>query len=126
LASEPENGMTPEQWWAAVDENWSDLEALISDFHPANWRKHNHPITAPAAEEVCEDVRTEIRAEGLADPVKAANNAMKGRDAGSLHTIFEHTWFGLPESYEIRSLPGFGVLCDLCSEIPEEFMPGRL
>ena len=25
-------------------------------------------------------------------------------------------WFGMPESTEVRSYPGFGVLCNLCSE----------
>jgi hypothetical protein len=37
--------------------------------------------------------------------------------------LLEATWAALPDSPFIHQIPGFGVLCDLCSEVtPEDLM----
>lgn len=30
--------------------------------------------------------------------------------------LLNEVWFGMPESMDSREAPGFGILCDLCSE----------
>ena len=40
------------------------------------------------------------------------------RGAVALYTLLHLVWDGLPDNYLVQSLPGFGVLCDLCSDFP--------
>lgn len=37
-----------------------------------------------------------------------------------MHKFLNETWWRLPDKPWIRKIPGFFVLCDLCSEYPEE------
>lgn len=110
-----------EWWWKAVEENWDDLVSLIDRFHPASDNPGTeYEITAPAAEQVCEIFREDIRQNVNANPCERAKKAKQDRNGDELHQIFNQTWFGMPESAEVRYEPGFGILCDLCSEYEPE------
>lgn len=108
---------TPADWWAAFDANKDNLRGLISSFHPVcrndEWADE-FPISAPGAEAACEQIRKGITSPLL--PQMEFDDAATKRDATTLVKLLNQTWFGVPESYESRSLPGFFVLCDLCSE----------
>lgn len=45
-----------------------------------------------------------------------AESAKANKNWASLWTCFQHAWFAAPDSPEIHSIPGWGDLCDLCSE----------
>ena len=110
---------TKEQYWELVNKHWDVLSNLISIYHPGyGKRNHYHKITAQRAENICEKIREEILDDwqiGNECPVKIAEQHKINR-SDQIVSIFNQTWFGMPESYEVRSEPGFGLLCDLCSE----------
>lgn len=107
-------------WWKEVDDNWDNLLCLISKFHPSMRNEEqimlDYPITAVNAERACESVRKSIK---LSNPVADAIKAKNQRDHNALNIIFNHTWFGAPESRNVFAEPRFALLCDLCSEQPE-------
>lgn len=117
---------TKEAWWKAVEENWDDLLGIVSRYHPGASReeqiKANTPddvdlhITAPGAENACRQIRKEIEKETTGSPVEMLVEARKKRDWRKLYSLFNGAWFGVPESDGAHSIPGFNVLCDLCSE----------
>lgn len=112
--------MTNAEWWKMVDDNWEDLVNLIDKFHPncARFDPAEYPISAQRAENYCKTVREQTDTK---QPVGAAVICKEMRDAIPLITIFNETWFGVPESMASRGEPGFFVLCDCCSEYePEE------
>ena len=74
-----------------------------------------YPITAPAAEQACETIRKGIGKNWRRNPVDVFDEYVKTRNP-EIVSLFNETWFGMPESSEVRSVPGFGLLCDLCSE----------
>jgi hypothetical protein len=45
-----------------------------------------------------------------------AELAKTSKDWQSLGSCFQYAWFAAPDSPEIHQIPGWGVLCDLCSE----------
>jgi len=107
--------MTNEEYFQLVDKHWDQLESLIEQFHPGSNNRdvHDYRITAPGAEVACELVRqqnTEF------SPLENARKFKEERDGGKLCSLFNTVWFGMPESSDVRSIPGFFVLCDLCSE----------
>lgn len=109
---------TKEQYWLLVNEHWQVLSDLISTYHPGYGRKHNMVITANRAENLCQQIREDILDDWQIDdecPVKIAEQHKINR-SDEIVSIFNQTWFGMPESYEVRSEPGFSLLCDLCSE----------
>ena len=73
------------------------------------------PISAGAAEAVCESIRREIAVEETKEPGVRFDRLLATKDR-EMVTLLNQVWFGLPESMDSRSLDGFGVLCDLCSE----------
>lgn len=117
---------TPEHWCSYVDNNWSDLLKIIDDWHPASREQSLDeqlaqpatPITAPTAEKACAAVRREIAAEeaGKLSPTLRAVKAKEERDQDVLINLFNSAWFGVPESMGSWRIPGFAILCDLCSE----------
>lgn len=109
---------TKEEWWQLVESNYNDLFYLIGKFHPENYRIHRYNITADKAEKVCENVRNEIRSRNAFNDVHPLDRFKKLYDTrnSDLASLLSETWFGMPESSDIRSEPGFFVLCDLCSE----------
>lgn len=113
-------------WFEAIDKYWTQLSFLIEHYHPRSGDQtiYDLPITAKMAEEVRREVADEIRASldyvPAPTPVSMARHALMLRDAESLHRILNETWWGIPESSDCWSLPKFGLLCDLCSDFPND------
>ncbi len=117
-------------WWQEVEDNWPDLVGCIERFHPVNRNEEDlmeFPISAEMPEKFSKVIRKQIadeQTEGLRfkkrNVVQEAEVAKGNRDGATLHTIFNQTWFGAPESRDVFSVPGFGLLCDLCSEYEGE------
>jgi hypothetical protein len=106
-----------QEYLQLLTDNFSKIESLVSNYHPYYQHVHHHAITAGRAEEFCESVREEIRKEN-----KEPNlfEALKNKDYIEINRIANSTWYGMPESMESRYEPGFNVLCDLCSEFPDD------
>ena len=76
-------------WWSTVDEHWDNLIALIYRFHPgSNNPGTKYPITAPAAEQVCDIFRKEIDTK---NPGDLAIKAKQERDGLTLWELFNET-----------------------------------
>lgn len=100
---------TKDNWWKLVDENWENLKSLINMFHPANKFTPKMTITANRVEKVRQSLIKKITS--IPDYEKLKND----RDPG-LANVLESTYWGIPESTDCWNYPGFGILCDLCSE----------
>jgi hypothetical protein len=109
------NISTLQDWWNTVEGHRDQLLKLVDKYHPYFRIKHDHPISAPAAELACQQIRREIASETLQNPSDLFQQYLKNRDSSMVHLLNE-VWFGMPESYESRWEPGFGVLCVLCDE----------
>jgi hypothetical protein len=104
-----------QEWWDQVELYREQLLNLVEEFHPYYRNSHNFTITAPAAEQVCEQARKDICQEQKENPSALFEQYRIGKNPLMI-SLLNQTWFGLPESSSVRCLPGFGVLCDLCSE----------
>ena len=49
-----------------------------------------------------------------------ALKAKADRNKHKLYSIFNEAWFDAPDSPTLHSIPGWGIMCDLCSEFPFE------
>ena len=78
------------------------------------------PITAPAAEEACANVRKMIQKEQPDDPLARWDEALAKGDVNEIYSLLSDVWFGVPESTGCWSIPGFGLACDLMDDPPEE------
>ncbi len=47
-----------------------------------------------------------------------AERAKLKRDSKKLLSILNEAWFATPDIQTIHSIPGWGVLCNLCSDFP--------
>lgn len=117
---------TADEWWALCAARRDDLRKIVEHYHPRTRTPADtsgHTITSPAAERVCELVRGRV-AEQPGDPLVLFDVALGERAADTMVALLNQSWFGLPESMESRSVPGFFVLCTLCEEaelvLPEE------
>ena len=114
---------TEEQYWKLAETNKDALRQLVIDWHPqakgAGQKRTDgeFAITVPATEDICDKIRDDIRQEsGVGNPVAAFDKALADKDGVEFAGLMQATWFGLPESVGVRSLPGFFVLCDLCEK----------
>ena len=57
------------------------------------------------------------------DMLQDATKAKSDRDHLGLYRVMNEAWFNAPDHKGIHSIPGWGVLCDLLSELPREDMP---
>lgn len=122
MCSWPQNAR---EWWDLCRANADALRELVRGFHPANFHPASvekadqvkrFPITAQAAEKLCEMIRQEIVKESSGtDPVGTFDLYLNHED-DRMPNLLNEVWFGLPESVEVRTVAGFGTLCDLCSE----------
>ncbi len=109
--------MLSEEYLELLQDNFSDIQALVNNYHPYYRHQHNHIISAAGAEQVCETVRKEIRKKNIEPNLL---EAFKNKDILKINSICNSVWFGMPESMDSRYEPGFSVLCDLCSEFPDD------
>ena len=105
-------------WWELLTENRMLIRQLIEAFHPASNSRcgRKMPITAATAERFCEAVRRRVEEESFVNPLDQFDVYEKGHDGASMVDLLHQTWFGIPESMDAHSLPGFHDLCELCSE----------
>jgi len=114
-----------DEWWQFVNVYWKQLESLVMEYYPnqSNFPKDGWPLPYPKLEHpqrACNIIIKKLREEksiwqNKVSFSKYINNLKENKNT-KLAEIFENTWFGLPETPSIRSLPGFFVFCDLCSE----------
>lgn len=122
----PDYAETMDEWWQIVNENWQSLRSLVACFYPRAENPlpdYEMPITAHAPEQARRACVNQIVKTRKMEPVNIKDHieTLKvTRSAGDLHRVFDETWFGIPESLGAHDLPGFGKLCDLCSDFPSE------
>lgn len=118
--------MTKQEWLDKVKVNSNILRDFVGRYHPVNLRprKDNESlptdITAPNAEQACEVVRNQIRKESFDRPDIQFNVALKNEDTDALSSLLSQTWFGVPESTNCWSIPGFSIAVDLLDDPIEE------
>jgi len=106
---------TKSDWWNEVESNKEDLLSLVANYHPYYRNRYSYPITAKAAEAACELFRKDIQEQTTIPPCYSFEEYIKTKNV-SMVDLLNDTWFGMPESMDVRDNPGFGILCDLCSE----------
>jgi len=114
--------MTSSRWLQKVLENAAALRELVANYHPSTRVAKPFPvgpITAPAAEMACENVREMIRNRETDDPLTRWDKAIVAEDVGTLISLLEGAWFGVPESTGCWNIPGFNVAVDLLDDPPE-------
>ena len=109
--------MNSKEYLQLLENNIDNIRHLVAKYHPYYRNIHKHTITAGRAEEFCEQVREEIKKE---DKEPKIVEALWNKDCIEINRIANSTWYGMPESMESRYEPGFNVLCDLCSEFPDD------
>jgi hypothetical protein len=77
-------------------------------------------ITAPAPEVACQNIREMIAQEEPDDPLKRWDKALSDGDVGTLASLLDGAWFGVPESTECWNIPGFNEAVNLLDDPPEE------
>lgn len=107
-----EHPVTAEVWWRLANDHRQELSELLRRFHPFYGRREPLPITAPRVEQLAETYRKELRS---VDPRPHFEGCFVNQNP-FLADLLNEGWIGIPESLAAHSLPGFGVLCDLCSE----------
>lgn len=110
--------MNQKEWQKLFDDNYIQLKTLVEKFHPnrelnsQNYSEDKYPITAPAAEEMCEIWRKYVKTQNFME-------LLKNGTAEQRLTVLNEAWLGMPESMVIRSEPGFFELCELCERWEE-------
>jgi hypothetical protein len=84
-------------WWDTVDKYWFQLREILGMYLPMDKN---------------EDVYGEILQKSLFYHVE---NLKESKDA-ELARYFHAAWGAAPDSPRIHRVPGWGKLCDLCSE----------
>jgi hypothetical protein len=127
------------RWLTKAREHQVKLRQLIADYHPSARRPAAYqkeaviftdgdvvavdaptmPITAPAAEQACQQVRTLIRKEEPIDPLIRWDNAIANGDVGEIDSLLNGAWFGVPESTSCWSIPGFSEAVELIEDPPD-------
>jgi hypothetical protein len=121
--------VTENEWIAYAMEHRSSLTTLLRRYHPVQRDLRTRPqefvsgllpITAPAAEAACENVRESIRQNFEGDPVALFEEALQQRAVGTILGLLNQTWFGVPESTSCWQIPGFPEAVKLMDDPPEE------
>jgi hypothetical protein len=90
-----------EEWWTAVDECWGDLLRIIGDQMLMDCPAYDTPGNA----------QTPMSGRTVEKELEHLRETRDGRIARYFHAA----WGIASDSYA-WSVPGWGVLCDLCSE----------
>lgn len=109
------------EWLQKVHDHEPALRQLVASYHPSARqyrRAHNVAITAPNAEQACENVRQLIQKEHPEDPVTRWDRAVADGDVGTIMSLLDGAWFGVPESTSCWQIPGFDVAVDLLDDPP--------
>lgn len=101
--------MTNEQWLIEFNKHKNVLMDLIKVYHPYNVQPHNVEIIAPETEIARKIVCSHISRENYPLNIE---EAIRNKDTLHLRKVLCDTWFGMPESIEIRN-EAFFILCNL-------------
>jgi len=88
---------TKDEWWILVDQNWPDLLGILNRF-----------IGMTDNEDINGNITECQRSEEIA--------RMKQKRDSRLVRYFNGAWLNAPDIPEIHEIPGWSLLCDLCSE----------
>ena len=88
---------TKGEWWTLVDENWVDLVSLMH-----RWLGMND----------MENIEGKLTEEPRAVEIER----MKAKKDANLLKYLNGVWQNAPDKPWIHEIPGWGLLCDLCSE----------
>lgn len=94
-----------EEWWNNVDKAWPELRNIIRRYLPVN----NYEKINPDEHSEKLVVFSEL-------PMIDVIHDYKDHRNPALARYFQATWMTAPDDPEIHHIPGWGVLCDLCSE----------
>lgn len=84
---------TSEEYWWTIDNYWSYLLSIIQQF-------------APKVIELDGDILS----------IAVASTRLKEKRDVRLINFFHKTWMAAPDDGVIHAIPGWHILCDLCSE----------
>lgn len=123
--------MTISEWIDQAKTHRQVLVSLLENYHPAMSRDETErlftqphlPITAPLAEQACQAVRERIKTDAkfqAISPVARFYEALEASDVGTIMTLLNQAWFGVPESSNCWRIIGFSEACDLLEDPPEE------
>jgi len=93
---------TADDWWKVVDDHWPELQEII--FHHMDWK---HPAYDQPG-----DAKSPPTGRSISEELDFLREK---RDPYRLARYFNAAWGMASESYA-WSVPGWGQLCDLCSE----------
>lgn len=88
---------TKDEWWQLLEDRWEQISDILHMFLPM-WEHHDiwYTPTVPSMDGVVENLRI-FRNPEIARYLNAA-------------------WASAPDDSSIHSIPGWGALCNLCSE----------
>lgn len=95
---------TQQDWWNLVERNWEDLSSILWRFLPMDER-----------EIIDEETNTVVLSPDLKTMAQHVDRLQREKNS-HLARYFFAAWDSAPDSPEIHVIPGWAVLCDLCSE----------
>lgn len=117
---------TKDEWWQSINNNWENLKNLILNYYPnqKDFPKEGWPLNTDgklaSPQVACNVVIKSLRKEKPVWHDKGSFeqylDELKKDQNPELDKILQASWFGMPESSDVRSLPCFFEFCDLCSE----------
>lgn len=99
-------------WLHKFAEHKETLRKLVQQFHPNLGPAPKLPITSLRAE------YARIAALRLWPMMSNPMEAFDSNDPKLIHQVLNDTWMGMPESKDVRSVEGFGILCELATKAP--------
>lgn len=113
--------MTMSDWLAQAKRDETRLTALLRAYHPAApGEKRELPITAGRTEAFAQRVRQRIAAAAPYDPVATFQSALAADNVTIVTRLLNEAWFGVPESTDCWSVPGFSEAVALLEDPPDE------
>jgi len=112
------------EWMDKFEKQKHVLRLFVKSWHPGSTEYElagggGLPITAPSAESACGIIRSRIRKEGH-NVMKEFDRALENRDYPELYSLLQSAWFGVPESTDCWSLPGFREAVGLLEDGPSD------
>ena len=125
--------MTSQEWLEIATDNAPQLRKLLEEYHPISQGMITRadlpymPITAPAAEQVCREIREQIKStHPTLNPVEAFNAALAEGNVPVIITLLNQAWFGVPESTDCWKIPGFSAAVGLMDDTPDDLIEDDL
>lgn len=114
--------MTDQEWIERARQVKPQLLVLVQAWHPAASTRADRDgfeITASLPEEACEQFRKEIAEKFSGEPCQRLEQALAAGDIGTVSSILNQAWIGVPESTNCWRIPGFEEAVSLLEDMPE-------